>query len=102
MWAQDNCQSGASVPSIASLQTNGFLFPKLFRRVAEYFGDGHSSLSGFKAWLEAKRERVLDLDTTNNTHFDTYVKVTGNKVSMTKPSERMVFASDISTSAPWV
>jgi hypothetical protein len=102
LWSQDKSQAGASVPSISALQANGVLFPKLFRRVAEYFGEGNSSLADFKDWLEAKKERVLDLDTTNSTHFDTYVRVSGNKVSLTKDLERMIFTSATSTSQPWI
>lgn len=102
LWAQDRTQAGASVPTPAKLASNGVLFPKLFRRVAEYFGDNHVALAGFKDWLKAKKERVLDLDTSNSTHFDTFVKVAGNKVGLTKDPERLVFTSASTGSAPWL
>ena len=70
--------------------------------LAEYFGDGKTSLAEFKVRLEAKGERVLDLDTANSTHFDTYVHVAGNKVSLTKDPERLVFTSASSTVQSWV
>ncbi|HUK83543.1 MAG TPA: nuclease [Verrucomicrobiae bacterium] len=102
LWGQDLTSMGLTTSSIKSLQAKGVVFPKLFRRLAEYFGSGHQSLSGFKAWLAAKQERVLDLDTTNSTHFDTYVDVGGSKVSLNKSPDRLVFTSATSKSAPWV
>jgi hypothetical protein len=46
------------------LENIGVVFPKLFRRLAEFFGGGGKQLSQFPAWVAATKERVLDLDTT--------------------------------------
>lgn len=93
VWATDRSLTGLQAGSIPQLETGGFLFPKLFRRLAEFFGTGHHAVAQFPAWVAGKQERVWDLDLQNNTHFDTYLKVTNGTVSMTKDPGRLVFVS---------
>jgi endonuclease YncB( thermonuclease family) len=102
LWKKDKTLGGLSAPSIPSLEENGVLFPKLFRRLTEFYGDGGTSLSKFMPWLEDKKERVLDLDTSNNTHFDTFVEVNNSKVKMNKSPDRLVFTSATSSGATWL
>jgi hypothetical protein len=101
LWPKDRSLGGCEVRGIPSLQDHGVLFPKLFRRLAEFYGTGGRLLSKFPAWLEAKQEPVLDLDTTNITHFDTYVKVAGSTVTLTKDPSRLVFTS-AKGKTPWL
>jgi hypothetical protein len=93
IWGVDRTRKGVTAKSIAQLETTGVVFPKLFRRLTEFIGDGNPPLSTFPDWVAAKKERVLDLDTTNNTHFDTYIQVSGGKVKLTKDPDRLVFVS---------
>jgi len=102
LWPKDETLKGLAPKSVADLQASGVVFPKLFRRLAEFFGTGAKSLTKFHAWLTEKKERVLDLDTTNNTHLDTYVAVHDGTVKLTKDPGRLVFVSATSKSNPWV
>jgi endonuclease YncB( thermonuclease family) len=99
LWPSDQSATGCRVSGVASLEDHGVLFPKLFRRLAEYYGTGGKALSKFPAWLAARQERVLDLDTTNSTHFDTYVEVSGSTVKLAKDPARLVFTSATRKSA---
>jgi hypothetical protein len=101
LWGSDLTQAGVQASSIPQLESDGVIFPKLFRRLTEFFGSGNKQLSKFKAWIAAKKERVLDLDTTNNTHFDTFIDVSGSDVKLTKPPDRLVFVSAKGKS-PWM
>jgi uncharacterized protein (DUF952 family) len=101
LWPADRTQVGAKTGSIPELEANAVIFPKLFRRLAEYFGSGAKKLDKFPAWVAAKEERVLDLDTTNNTHFDSYIAVNNGSATLTKAPERLVFVS-AKGKAPWM
>jgi len=94
IWAEDRSRKGVAVASQASLETNGVIFPKLFRRLTEWFGDGHSSLSGFVEWVENKREQVVDLTQgVHFTHFENIIDVKGNRVRMLRDPDQVVFVS---------
>jgi len=93
IWVADRTLAGVHAGSIAELESSGVIFPKLFRRLSEFFGGGGKPLGKFRAWVAAKEERVFDLDTTNNTHFDTYIDVTDGVVKLTKSPDRLVFVS---------
>jgi hypothetical protein len=69
--------------------------------LTEFFGGGGKKLSKFRAWVAAKQERVWDLDTSNNTHFDTYIDVSDSVVKLTKSPDRLVFVS-AQGRAPWL
>jgi endonuclease YncB( thermonuclease family) len=100
LWGSDRTLGGIHVASVAQLEERGVVFPKLFRRLADFFATG-KPLSNFPTWLAASKERVLDLDTTNNTHFDTYVSVAGGKVKLKKSPDRLVFVS-AKGKTPWL
>lgn len=93
IWAQDKSQSGLAVKTQADLETDGVIFPKLFRRLIDFLAVDGGGLTKFMKWLEKKDEQVLDLDTKNFTHFDNVVRVKGDKVRMTQLPERIVFIS---------
>jgi endonuclease YncB( thermonuclease family) len=101
IWEADRTLIGTPSGSIAQLEITGVVFPKLFRRLTEFFGDGEKKLSKFKAWVAARQERVWDLDTSNNTHFDTYIDVSHSVVKLTKSPARLVFVS-AQGKAPWL
>lgn len=92
LWKADRT-AGLAVTGVKNLEDHGVIFPKLFRRLAEFYGSGGKSLANFKDWMAAKEEPVLDLDTANSTHFDTYIKVSGKTVRLTKDPARLVFMS---------
>ncbi len=101
IWGADRTLTGAPSGSISQLESTGVVFPKLFRRLTEFFGGGGKKLSKFRAWVAAKQERVWDLDTSNNTHFDTYIAISDSVVKLTKSPDRLVFVS-AQGRAPWL
>jgi hypothetical protein len=93
-WAQDKTQVGLKVTTQLELENNGVIFPKLFRRLTDFLATpNNGGISKFSAWLKAKEEQVLDLDTNNFTHFDNLVLVQNGKVKLTRLPERIVFVS---------
>ncbi|MFN8059864.1 MAG: hypothetical protein U0Q12_11955 [Vicinamibacterales bacterium] len=93
LWREDRTRKGVDAPSVDVLESDGVIFPKLFRRLVEFYGEGGGALADFPAWVSATGERVFDLDTTNNTHFGTYVSVARGRVKLTKSPDRLVFVS---------
>ena len=98
IWAKDKTQTGVVTTGVAQLETGGFIFPKLFRRLASYFASGHANLAQFLMFPELTNEQVQDLDPnspmfTNFTHFDNMVRVKGNKVSLKQRPETILFVS---------
>jgi endonuclease YncB( thermonuclease family) len=93
LWAQDGSQTGVRATAQSDLEQYGVTYPKLFRRLTDFLAETNGQLSDFPKWLAKKKEQVQDLDTTNVTHFDTFVEVTGNKVRMTKLPDRLLFVS---------
>jgi endonuclease YncB( thermonuclease family) len=105
LWAHDLTESGVNVLSQADLEQNGFIFPKLFRRLTEYLAQGNAGLGGFLLWLEESKEQVFDLTSSNFTHFDDLLVVDGDAVRLTLHPEELVFVSAKTTAveaAPWL
>jgi hypothetical protein len=105
IWLSDKSQRGLTVRGADGLETDGVIFPKLFRRLIEFYSEGHRGLNGFPAWLESKREQVLDLTTGGFTHFDNVVEVSGSRIKLKRRPEELVFYSAKTTNpsiAPWV
>lgn len=90
--AVDATTAGFDVTSLASVTDEAVILPKLFRRIADYLVNV-GSIAGFKERLAAVREPVLDLDTANFTHFDTFVEqeAGGTRIRLTRRPERLVF-----------
>jgi endonuclease YncB( thermonuclease family) len=93
LWQDDHSTDGLKVTGQESLETDGVIFPKLFRRLTDYLAESNDEIDGFLDWLKEKREQVQDLDTLNFTHFDNMVRVQGNKVKMIQIPEKLVFIS---------
>ena len=93
LWQDDRSTDGLKVTGQESLETDGIIFPKLFRRLTDYLAESNDEIDGFLDWLKEKREQVQDLDTLNFTHFDNMVRVQGNKVKMIQIPEKLVFIS---------
>lgn len=90
IWAQDKTIKGFTVSSLASVTDEEVILPKLFRRIINFMGDG-GGIDGFKDYLAANPDPVLELKTGHFTHLDTFVEVKGNKVKLTAEPENLVF-----------
>ncbi|MGI8565359.1 MAG: thermonuclease family protein [Pyrinomonadaceae bacterium] len=107
LWAHDGSMTGIVAQDQESLELRGVTFPKLFRRLADYFAKTKDTLPNFMKWLKATREQVQDLDPdsetfTNVTHFDNMVRVASGKVSLRQQPETMLFISAKSPTEPFV
>jgi hypothetical protein len=90
IWPKDKTTKGFIVSSLASVTDDVVILPKLFRRIINFMGNG-GSIDGFKDYLAANPDPVLELKTGHFTNLDTFVEVTGNKVKLTVEPENLVF-----------
>jgi endonuclease YncB( thermonuclease family) len=105
VWRSDRSRSGLVVRGQTDLEQNGVIFPKLFRRLTEYLRREDGDLSEFLPWLELTSEQVLELPTTNFTHFEDVLDVRANTIKLRPRPEELVFVSakTMSTAAaPWL
>lgn len=87
----DKTNDGFKASSLQSITEQYSILPKLFRRLSEYMVN-YGTAKGFKKKLAQSREPVLDLRTSNFTHFDTFVKEdSGPKIKLTRLPEELVF-----------
>lgn len=92
-WPTDKTNKGVNINGKPSLKAIDPVWPKLWRRFEEYVRN-HNSMNGFIAWLDAKNERILKLDSQDETGLANIVKVQGNKVWLTeKPENLMVITA---------
>jgi hypothetical protein len=64
LWSRNSGDpsGGAHVADLAALEQS-VVWPKLFRRLQQFFASGRTNLAGFDAWLrESKDDRILVLD----------------------------------------
>jgi hypothetical protein len=90
IWAQDKTSKGFTVSSLASVTDDEVILPKLFRRIVNFMGDG-GNIDGFKDYLAANPDPVLELKTGHFTNLDTFVEVAGNKVKLNVEPEGLIF-----------
>lgn len=96
-WKTDATKKGITVTKASDLSTIPPIWPKIWRRLDEYF-NSHQNLGDFLAWLEAKNERVDILPTMDRKGLDDVVKVQGNKVSLTESPENLRVVSIVGPS----
>ena len=92
LWPDDVSQVGASLPDRAALEAR-VVFPKLFRRLNEFWAKNQTGTGTFKAWLEHNPERVLDTRLVHFTGFDNVISVEGDVVKLMRAPEDLVFSS---------
>jgi endonuclease YncB( thermonuclease family) len=94
IWATDSTNAGFLLQSRQQLTTELTILPKLFRRLAEYLvldDSGGVNLDGFRAFLEAKADRLFTVPAGQATHFDTLIEQDGQTLRLTLPPEQLVF-----------
>ncbi|MEX6505676.1 hypothetical protein [Jiella sp. M17.18] len=90
VFARDRTQTGVTVDSLMSIADDAVILPKLFRRLSDFLV-ATGSVDGFKQAMEANAEPVLDLQSANFTHFDTFIDQQGETVKLTRLPEELVF-----------
>ena len=99
-WPTDATMTGVTVSNAPSLSTIDPIWPKLWRRLDEYFAFAHhQNLDDFLTWLDAKGERIDILPTMNRKGLEDVVMVQGNSVSLTESPENLRVVSIISPMA---
>lgn len=106
IWSTDvtSSKSGLAVLGIADLEQHGYVFPKLFRRLAEWLATGAPDAAGFAGFNKLATEQVLILDRaspefTNMTHLDNVIEVNGVKVKMRFALRRRNWSSSARSNA---
>ena len=99
LWARDGSQRGVRATSPEELEVTGVTFPKLFRRLIEYFAGSTGGVGQFLSCPKLHKEQVQDMDPkspqfTNFTHFDNMIQVKDQKVLLRQPPETLVFVSE--------
>jgi endonuclease YncB( thermonuclease family) len=91
VYTLDKTNHGVDITSTAVLTDQEPLFPRLFRRLAEFLEGDPPLLDGFSAFLAARNDRVIIRSPMNETGFDNLVDVKGRWVRLTEPPENLVF-----------
>jgi endonuclease YncB( thermonuclease family) len=102
LWARDGSQRGVRATGPEELEVTGVTFPKLFRRLVEYFAGSTGGVGKFLSFPKLHKEQVQDMDPdspqfTNFTHFDNMIRVKDKKVSLRQMPETLVFVSEKAT-----
>lgn len=95
VWPADLGKTGLKASVQPDLEARAVIFPKLFRRLTDYFAEGHAGLAGFLAWLKetgGENDQVME-PSGNFTHFDNVVSVKRGKLALRYQAEEMVFIS---------
>jgi len=90
IWKEDATTTGFAFPSIQDLENDLVILPKLFRRLIEYLKQG-SGAAGFLAFLKAKEDRLMIVDTRHFTHLDNLVEVKKGRMKLTELPENLIF-----------
>lgn len=90
IWPKDKTTEGFTIPSLSSVTETHVILPKLFRRIVNFMGSG-GSIDGFKDYLAANPDPVVELKNGHFTNLDTFVEATGEKVRLTADPEDLVF-----------
>lgn len=90
VWQQDRTIGGFELRDIRAVTEEFVIWPKLFRRVVNYFGNG-GRLDKFKKFLDTNPDALLQLGRCHFTHLSTFVTVENRVVRMTEATENLVF-----------
>jgi hypothetical protein len=92
LWTDDATQNGLDASDFASITTVHPILPKLFRRLIQHMVS-YGSAKGFKEKMGQSREPVLDLVTSNFTHFDTFIEQApgSTRIRLLRRPDQLVF-----------
>lgn len=90
LYANDATVKGFAASSLRVITDDLPIMPKLFRRLSAYIVSTGSAV-GFKKAMAQVREKVFDLQTSNFTHFDTFIEQHGDTIKLTRLPEELVF-----------
>lgn len=88
-WPDDKTLEGVTVQERSDLEDIPPIWPKLWRRLDEFFREEANSLAGFEEYLEQRNERVDILSIMEERGLQDVVEVQGDRVRMTEPPENL-------------
>jgi hypothetical protein len=93
VWQDDATTSGATVSSLAVLNDQLVILPKLFRRLVDFLalGAGDISLAGFVAFLASRDDRLFVISQAQFTGLDNITQVDGQTVRLLHPPDDLIF-----------
>jgi hypothetical protein len=93
VWPSDVTSSGFTVPAFSTLVNTSAVWPKLFRRVSNYFHDNPQAadLSGLVTWLASEPDPCFDLVNQTWTKLHEFVDVTAGSAKLTRDVTQLVF-----------
>ena len=99
LWRHNVTKKGFSANGLIDLETTKVIFPKLFRRLADYFEGGGTGLAGFIPWQAAISDNDMSKDQIqepngNFTHFDNVLRFKARKLSLKYDPEDLVFIAE--------
>jgi hypothetical protein len=89
IWPGDLTRLRLTVESLAQVEQDAIILPKLFRRLATYLGmsDGATSLAGFAAFLDQQDDRVYVMPDLRYTGLITVIEIADQTIRLTvRPS----------------
>ena len=91
VYAADKTNVGVDITSTTVITNQEPLFPRLFRRLAEFLEGDPPILNEFLLFLAARNDRVIVQVPMNETGFDNLIEVTGQSVRLVQLPENLVF-----------
>jgi hypothetical protein len=93
VWQDDATTSGAAITSLAALNDQLVILPKLFRRLVDFLalGAGDISLAGFLAFLASRDDRLFVISQAHATGLDNITQVDGQTVRLLHPPDDLIF-----------
>ena len=94
VWASDPTVL-APVTTIDDIETKHTVYPKLFRRLADYFREGNIGVDDLPDWMEQQGENdeVWVLPEMNRTHFDNVIDIQPGGIALKHQPKDLVFVS---------
>lgn len=94
VWAADPTVH-VPVTTLDDVETQHTVYPKLFRRLADYFREGNVGVDDLPDWMDQQGENdeVWVLPTMNRTHFDNVIDIQPAGIALKHQPTDLVFVS---------
>jgi len=94
LWPHDKTTKGFPVSDLEAITKDVAIFPKLFRRIVEYMGDG-GKIDGFKEHLQSRCEPLVRIQQVHFTRLDAIVDAKEGSLKLSEPPENLIFMDKV-------
>jgi hypothetical protein len=94
LWPYDKTTRGFPVSDLDAITKEVAIFPKLFRRIIDYMGEG-GKIDGFKEHIQKGCEPLVRIQQVHFTRLDAIVDVKGEKVRLAESPENLIFMDKV-------